>query len=227
MVPVSGSSSVPEPPCNTIARDAFSGEVSTPQNAAIPLLPKLLLTHTVCFGQEFWAAKSAEWILVDFLNLRFSLTSPKQDLPTPTRVHLVSQNFRPLCLGVAVVVVFCFAAICWFYHGGGLLVGSGCQLYSGWHGGSHPLELFLASRLYFPKHLRLEVEAKAKTVVRQTLDLLGMGRSRSLEFNMCSQDGAKLLVKAWVELMQYLADVWVEAKTPLRGWKPRCDRAKA
>ena len=37
---------------------------------------------------------------------------------------------------------------------------------------------------------------------------------------MCSQEGGKLLVKAWVELMQYLADVWVEARTPLRGWKP-------
>ena len=29
---------------------------------------------------------------------------------------------------------------------------------------------------------------------------------------MCSQEGARLLVKAWrVQLMQYLADVWVEA----------------
>ena len=37
---------------------------------------------------------------------------------------------------------------------------------------------------------------------------------------MCSQEGAKLLVKAWVELMQHLADVWVEAGIPLRGWKP-------
>ena len=37
---------------------------------------------------------------------------------------------------------------------------------------------------------------------------------------MCSQEGAKLLVKAWVELMHYLAGIWVEARTPLRGWKP-------
>ena len=93
------------------------------------------------------------------------------------------------------------------------------QLYSGWHGGPHPLEWSLASCLYFPEHLRLEVEAKTKTVVKPMLDLLGMGRSRSFEFNMCSQEGAKLLVKVWVELMQYLADVWVEARTPLRGWK--------
>ena len=50
--------------------------------------------------------------------------------------------------------------------------------------------------------------------------LVLMGRSRSFEFNMCSQEGAKLLVKAWVELMHHLADVWVEARTPLRGWKP-------
>ena len=78
----------------------------------------------------------------------------------------------------------------------------------------------MASCLYFPEHLRLEVEAKSKTVVRPTLDFLGMGRTRSFEFNKCSQEGAKLLVKAWVELMQYLADVWVEASTPLKGWKP-------
>ena len=84
----------------------------------------------------------------------------------------------------------------------------------------HPLEGSLASCLYFPEHLRLEVEAEAKTVVRPMLDLLGMGKSKSFEFNMCSQERAKLLVKAWVELTQYLADVWVEARTPLRGCKP-------
>ena len=78
----------------------------------------------------------------------------------------------------------------------------------------------MASCLYFPEHLRLEVEAIAKTVVRPMLDLLGMGKNTSFEFNMCSQEGAKLVVKAWVELMHSLADVWVEARTPLRGWKP-------
>ena len=52
-----------------------------------------------------------------------------------------------------------------------------------------------------------------------------MGKSTSFEFNICSQEGAKLLVKAWVELMQYLADVWVEARTP-QGLETRCDRAR-
>ena len=62
----------------------------------------------------FWAPKSAEWICGGFFELNFSQIFPKQNLPTPTRVHLVAQNFWTLCLGVAVVVVFCFAAICWF-----------------------------------------------------------------------------------------------------------------
>ena len=74
--------------------------------------------------------------------------------------------------------------------------------------------------------LTFEVEAKARTVVRPTLYFVGMRKNRSFEFNKCSLEGARVLAKAWVELMQHLADVRVEAKTPLRGWKTRCDRAR-
>ena len=42
---------------------------------------------------ENWAPKSAEWICGGFFELNFSQTFPKQNLPTPTRVHLVAQNF--------------------------------------------------------------------------------------------------------------------------------------
>ena len=64
----------------------------------------------------------------------------------------------------------------------------------------------------------LKVEAKPNTVVRQMVDLYKMRRSRSFDFNLYSQHGARLLVKAWVERMAFLADLWVEAGTPVTGW---------
>ena len=64
----------------------------------------------------------------------------------------------------------------------------------------------------------LKVEAKPGTVVRQMVDLYQMRRSRSFEFNLYSELGARLLVKAWTERMDFLAELWVEAGTPLSDW---------
>ena len=64
----------------------------------------------------------------------------------------------------------------------------------------------------------LKVEAKPNTVVRQMVDLYQMRRSRSFDFNLYSQHGDCLLVKAWVERMDFLGELWVEAGTPVAGW---------
>ena len=66
---------------------------------------------------------------------------------------------------------------------------------------------------------------KPNTMVSQMVDLFAMRRSRSFEFNVCFQPGAKVLVKAWVERVECLAQLWVEAGTPLSGWKPPKQKA--
>ena len=65
----------------------------------------------------------------------------------------------------------------------------------------------------------LKVEAKPNSVVRQLVELYKMRRSRSFDFNLYGQHGARLLVKAWIERMDYLGDLWVAAGTPLSDWR--------
>ena len=107
-----------------------------------------------------------------------------------------------VCLGLGVVIVFWFAGICWFYHGW-LDLGVSC-IQVGMEGLIRSNGLWQLVVLPNLKAPTAWSRSEAKTVIRPTVDLLGVGRSRSFKFNMCSQEGAKLLVKAWVELMQYL-----------------------
>ena len=144
-----------------------------------------------CFGPR--NLKSG--FVVDSLDEKNSQTLPKQKLPTPTRAPCFSKFLGPLswcgCRGCALLRSH-LLVLAWWWFAGWIWVSAAFRL--AWRVSS--ARMVLASCLYFPEHLRLEVEAKAKTVVKPTLDLLGMGRSRSFEFNMCSQERAKFLVKA-------------------------------
>ena len=126
---------------------------------------------------------------MDFVYQQVAQTSPTQNSPTSTPCAPCFSESLALSLGVPVMAAFCLTAVCWFWHGGGFLVGSGCQSYSNWHGGSHALSWRLAScsqSTYGLKSRRMPILWSGRCWTCSGCSAFAKGRS--FEFSLYSHD---------------------------------------
>ena len=125
-----------------------------------------------------WAAKSAEWICGGFFELKHFSDFSKATFANPNPcAPCFSEFLGPLswCGRRGCVLLRShLLVLAWWWFAGWIWVSAVFRL--AWRVSS--ARMVIGKLLVLPEHLRLEVEAKAKTVVRPTLDLLGMGRSR-------------------------------------------------
>ena len=168
-----------------------------------------------------WAPKSAEWICGGFFEQKMFSDFSKAKFANPSPcAPCFSEFLDPLSwcgCGGCVLLRSHLLVLAWWWFAGWIWVSAVFTL--AWRVSS--------ARMVFGKLLVLPEAPTAwnrgESQDRGQADV-GLPRHGQKQViwgqHTRSQEGAKLLVKAWVELMQYLADVWAVARTPLTGWKP-------